>query len=74
MAELRANQSKRTLLHYLVEQLHRIDTNLLSIKDELDAVVKAADAESMILLYNYIAIINHTVLGITLDTSFLEIV
>ena len=46
LAEFRANQSKTTLLHYLIQQLHAVDTDLLSIKDELDSVVKAADAES----------------------------
>ena len=46
LAEFRANQSKRTLLHYLIEQLHSIDSELLAIKDELQSVVKAADAES----------------------------
>ena len=46
LAEFRANQSKRTLLHYLIEQLHSIDSELLAIKDELESVVRAADAES----------------------------
>lgn len=44
--DFRGQDKKTTLMHYLINQLHSNDPELLKLPQMMEAVVKAGDAES----------------------------
>lgn len=59
LLEFRAAESKQTLLHYLVQQIHDNNIELLGFHESMDSVVKAGDTESnQIFIHTFIHLLS----------------